>query len=350
VTVLGDKVTATANVTSPLPGSSTHIAAVRYTDSVAGAKTNTWPFTTKPAPAPILVTGQWDFNQGDLRATVGQDLQYFNAQVQTDTTFGTTTSFSIADIDGQPAKVMYCSPTIPSEAPKDWPGYIMTHGIAPNAGGVYVNQYTLIMDVLFPSTSSGYRALWQTSLTNGTDGDLFVNGSNGLGIDQSYQGDVSADTWHRLVFTFDLVERELGKYIDGVNVVTEPVGRTPLGTNLMQYLPAVDGLVDKRWSLAPTARLFADEDGELAPVYVSSVQIRSGTMSPEAVAALGVPTASKIPGALKATRSGNNVVIEWTGTTLQSATSLTGTWSTISGAAHPYVVTAPTGNLFFRVR
>lgn len=91
VTVLGDKVTATANVTSPLPGSSTHLAAVRYTDSVAGAKTNTWPFTTKPSPAPVLVTGQWDFNQGDLRATVGQDLQYFNAQVQTDTTFGTTT-------------------------------------------------------------------------------------------------------------------------------------------------------------------------------------------------------------------------------------------------------------------
>ncbi len=350
VSVAGDQLTATASVTTPLAGLSTHIAAVRYTDSVAGAQTNTWPFTIKPTPALIFVTGQWDFNQGDLRATVGQDLQYYNAQVQTDTTFGTTTTFGIADIDGQPAKVMYCSPTIPTSDPKDWPGYVMTHGIAPNAGGVYVNQYTLIMDVLFPYTSGGYRALWQTSLTNGTDGDLFVNGSNGIGISSQYQGDVSGDTWHRLVFTFDLVERELGKYVDGINVLTAPVGSTPLGTNLVQYLSATDGLVDKRWSLAPTARLFADEDGELAPVYVSSVQIRSGTMSAEAVAALGMPTAAKIPGAIKATRSGDNVVIEWTGTTLESASSLTGTWTVVNGAAHPHVVTAPTGNQYFRVR
>lgn len=346
-TVLGDRITATASVTTPLAGQTTHFAAVRYTDSVAGAKTNTWPFTTKPTPAPILVAGHWDFNQGDLRATVGQDLQYFNAQVQADTTFGTTTSFGIADIDGQPANVLYCNPTVPASAPKNWYGYIMTHGISPNAGGVYVNQYTLIMDVLYPSSSGGYRSLWQTAEGNGNDGDLFVNGGNGIGISSQYQGDVSPDTWHRLVFTFDLVERELGKYIDGANVVTAPVGSAPLGTNLMHYLSAG---VDGRWSLGPTALLFADEDGEVAPVYVSSVQIRSGTMSPDAVAALGAPTAGKIPGALKATRSGNNVVIEWTGTTLESASSLTGTWTPIAGAAHPYVVTSPTGSRFFRVR
>jgi hypothetical protein len=132
-----------------------------------------------------------------------------------------------------------------------------------------------------------------------------------------------------------------------VNVVTEPVGSAPLGTNLVQYLSAG---VDGRWSLGPTALLLADEDGEVSTIYLSSVQVRSGAMTPEAVAALGAPTAGKIPGALKASRSGNNVVIEWTGTTLESASSLNGTWSAISGAAHPYTVTAPTGSLFFRVR
>ncbi len=52
------------------------------------------------------VTGQWDFDQGDLRATVGQDLQYGDATMPGQTSFGTTTSFGIPDLGGVPAKVM----------------------------------------------------------------------------------------------------------------------------------------------------------------------------------------------------------------------------------------------------
>ena len=92
----------------------------------------------------------------------------------------------------------------------------------------------------------------------------------------------------------------------------------------------------------------------MQPVYVSSVQIRSGRMTDAAIAALGPPTATKIPGnppgVTGITRSGSNVVIEWTGTVLESATSLTGTWDPIPGAAHPYTVDASTGTRFFRAR
>ena len=42
-------------------------------------------------PLPYQVTGQWDFDQGDLRATVGQDLQYGDATMPGQTSFGTTT-------------------------------------------------------------------------------------------------------------------------------------------------------------------------------------------------------------------------------------------------------------------
>ena len=57
------------------------------------------------------ITGQWDFDAGNLAATIGRDLEYYDISVQTNTFFGTTTSFGIADIAGQPANVMKFTPT-----------------------------------------------------------------------------------------------------------------------------------------------------------------------------------------------------------------------------------------------
>jgi hypothetical protein len=307
--------------------------------------------TVNPVPA-AFVTGQWDFNQSNLLATAGQPLQYFDATVQGDTSFGTTTSFGISDIAGQPANVMYFAPSISS-----WGGYIMTHGVSPNGGGTNVNQYTLIIDLLSPSTSMGaYRALWQTDPSNtDTDADVFINPGDGVGISQRYDGNVTPDTWHRVVLAFDLTKRELGKYLDGVNLLSAPVGAPPLGIHSAQYLsasldPLAGGGVDLRWSLLPAALLLADQDGDLAPMYLSSVQIRNGRMTDASIAAMGAPTATKIPGFIKATKSGGSIVIDWTGNVLESALSAKGAWSEVTGAAHPYIITSPTGSQFFRVR
>jgi hypothetical protein len=310
--------------------------------------------TVNPAP-PVFVTGQWDFNQGDLRATMGQALQYFDTIAQADTSFGTTTSYGISDIAGQSANVMLCNPsTIGVGA---WGGYIMSHGMGPNGGGTNVDQYTVILDLLYPDITSGFfRALWQTTPANTNDADAFFNGNNGLGISSQYDGELILGTWHRVVLAFDLTKREFGKYIDGTNVLTAPTGTSPYGPNDAQYLsadpdPTVGGGVDMRWSLGQTALLFADDDGEVQPVYVSSVQVRSGRMTDAGIAALGTPTAGKIPGAIKATRSGTSVVIEWTGTVLESAPDVvTGSWSQVLDAAHPHVITSPTGATFFRVK
>jgi hypothetical protein len=318
--------------------------------NAGGAVTSSPPVKLTINQAPLAqVTGQWDFNQGDLRATIGQPLQYFDAQVQTDTTFDTTTAFGIPDIAGQPAHVLHCAPSVSTA----WGGYVVTHGIAPNGGGTKVNEYTLILDLLYPP-SSGYRGLWQTDPANASDSDLFVNGA-ALGISSSYQGTLTNDTWHRVVFTLDLTKRELGKYIDGVNVIAAPTGATPLGIHAAQYLSTstsatAGGGVDLRWSLGLTALLLADEDGEIGPVYLSSVQIRNARLTDAAIAAMGAPTANKIPGAIKASKSGSTVVIDWTGTVLEAAPSLDGPWSTVSSAAHPYVVAAPAAGRFFRVR
>ena len=307
--------------------------------------------TVNPVPA-AFVTGQWDFNQSNLTASCGQALQYFDATVQTDTSFGTTTSFGISDIAGQPAKVMYFAPSAAS-----WGGYVMTHDIAPNGGGTNVNQYTVIIDLFCPASSMGaYRALWQTDPSNtDTDAEVFLNPGDGLGITQTYNGLLTADEWHRIVLAFDLTKREFGKYIDGVNVLSGPVGTAPLGVHRAQYLstsvdPLAGGGVDLRWSLKPTALLLGDQDGDLQPLYVSSVQVRNGRMTDASIAAMGAPTANKIPGCIKASRSGGSVVINWTGNVLESATNPAGPWTQIGGAAHPHIVTAPTGNVFFRVR
>lgn len=307
--------------------------------------------TVNPAPGSI-VTGQWDFNQGNLDATTGQPLQYFNATVEQDTHFGTTTSFGISDIAGEPASVMYFTPSLSS-----WGGYVMTPNIGGNGGGTKANQYTLIFDLLSPSTSAGYRALFQTNPENTDDAEAFFNGANGLGISQIYQGLLTPDAWHRVVLAFDLTQREFGKYIDGVSVLTGPIGTSPLGVHDAQYLSTSTnvldgGSVDMRWSLGPTVLLLADEDGDLKPMYISSIQIRSGRMTDAEIAALGGATASKIPGglSLKATKSGNSIIIDWTGGALESAPTPTGPWSKVAGAAPQHVITHPTGNQFFRVR
>jgi hypothetical protein len=234
------------------------------------------------------ITGQWDFENGDLAATIGTAMQY-RGTASSQTQFGTTASFGIADIKSEVARVMRFPATTPTQ------GYIMSHGAAPNGGGSKVNQYTLVLDVLFPATSTGFRAFWQTDVDNASDGELFVNGANGIGISGSYQGNLTPDIWHRVVFTVDLTKRELGKYIDGVSVVSTPVGAAPLGSNPVQYLDPTLGVLDQRWSLDSIALLFSDEDGETAAGYVNSVQFHDRVLSPSEIATLGGPNAAGIP-------------------------------------------------------
>ena len=279
-----------------------------------------------------VVTGQWDFS-GNLDATVGTALQYLG-----DT--ASITSFKDATIGGSPAKVMSFGAATKAQ------GYIMTHGASANGGGTKVNQYTLIMDVMFPAASdSKWRGLLQTDPSNASDGDLFVNNGNGIGISGQYQGKVVADTWHRLAFAINLSDKSVSKYIDGVLVNKQTLGAGS----------------DARWSLLPTALLFTDEDGETSGGLVNSVQIRNGTLSDAEIAALGGATAAGIPGAVSSalklngiTAAGGNVTITWAGAAgvkLQSSATLGGVWADVTGSDGVSTVTVPAGNAaaFFRL-
>ena len=297
---------------------------------------------TSPPPAavltvinpPVFVTGQWDFLSTNLAASYGTDMQFYDTTVEGDTTFGTTASFGIPDINGVPTAVMHFTPSV-----AQWGGYKMYHGAVPNGGGAYVNQYTLVFDIYYPPTSdSTWRSLWQTDVSNGTnnDGDLFISTADGLGISSVYNGYVSAGEWHRIAAAFDLTGPVLTKFIDGVKVGNQTSG-----------LSDVDG----RFALDPYALVFADNDGDVAEAFVSSIQFSNGRRPDAFIEALGGPGPLKIPGVIRADMIGGHVVIRWSGgVALQSADSLAGPWTAVSGTAGQYSYTpSPLGqNKFYR--
>lgn len=225
------------------------------------------------------LVGQWDFDQGDLRATVGSDLVYLDwgGSTQAQTQFGTTTALGIPDIDGQPAHVM----GFPANDPGM--GYSMPTPASPNGGGALVNQWTLVLDILYPASSSGrWRAIIETDLgLVAPDADLFVNPGNGIGISGQYDGQVLPDTWHRIAFVIDQGPANvIRKYIDGVEVGVQSAGGT-----------------DGRWALTPafSADLFTDNDGDTAPGFVNSIQLWDEALTAGQIRALGGPSADGLP-------------------------------------------------------
>ncbi len=248
-------------------------------------RTQSWTFgIITSGGSATEVTGQWDFNSGDLKATVGTALGYLSATAQTGTKFGTTGTGDFVDIpniNGQPAKIM----AVPGALDRTI-GYVMTHGISPNGGGTRVNQYTLVMDVFVGTSGPGAAALWQTSSVGNTDdGDLFWQGNNfGQGTDgYKGRGTFTAGAWHRVVAAYDMAATPpvVTKYVDGIK---------------QDDWTANQGLDNPRRSLLPQAVLFGDGDqDERRDMWVNSIQIRSGKLTDAEAYLLGGPSAAGIP-------------------------------------------------------
>ena len=305
---------------------------VIITNSSGSATSSNALLTVFPVPA-IRLTGQWDFDQGDLAATVGLPLEFFDATVQTDTTFGSTTGLGIADLAGAPAGVMHFVPTT-----ANWSGFKMHRNDGPNGGGTNMNRWTLIFDVYYPTNAHNkWRSFLQTSPINSGDGEFFLNAANGLGISSVYQGSVSATNWHRIALAVDLsspLSPAVAKWIDGVKV---------------GYQTGLSGGKDGRFSLPPFALLLADNDGENNEAYVSSIQLWNGKLPDAFLAGLGAPTAAKLPGGINIKVAGGNVQIHRTGgLRLEQADSLSEPWTEIVGAPDPYVAPAASAAKFYR--
>ncbi len=282
------------NPTRPNPANAVKLD---FADAAGTASSRQWSFTinaTGGSSAPV--TGQWDFDSGSLAATVGTALEYLGGPgglTAQGTAFGTTTSFGIENIGGQPANVM----RVPGDLSREI-GYVMTHGISPNGGGTRVNVYTIIFDVYIATTGPGAASLLQTSsLNNSDDGDLFWQGSNFGQGNGGYngKGTFTAGAWHRVAAAYDMAANPpvVVKYVDGIK---------------QDDWTANQGLDNTRRSMAPTALLFADGDqDERREMFVNSIQIRAGRLTDAELALLGAPTPSGIPVALPA----SNVTGQW---------------------------------------
>jgi hypothetical protein len=346
----GNVSTVTYTPTTPFPGASDVTIGLSYSDG-STTKNQSWKFATRPPPQPPAITGHWDFNAGNLAATVGYPLTYSSPAAQAATQFGTTTSFGIPGIGGQALNVLRFAGASTSEI-----YYNMQHNAAPNGDGSFVNLWTLIIDIHFPENGSGswFSFCQIDSLVNSGDGDLFLNfadrtgdgipdGGPGIGGQYTNQEDfetyVQRGQWHRVVFAVDHTDDNefgqavLSKFIDG---------------KLFQNQLRGTGLRDGRHTLRDRLLLFADEDGESQLAYVNAVQIRNYKMTDAEIAALGAPTAAGIPinttvinppvvvpdVVASASLSGDQVVLTWTGGTgtfqIRRKSALTdATWTTV---------------------
>ena len=161
--------------------------------------------------------------------------------------------------------------------------YICRHGIAPNGDGAKVNEWTLLIDFSYPTSSlsdppNGYNDLFQTNPTNVDDSDWTINSSGGIGIGavgySSAEGyTTEANTWYRLIVTVDNGLRH-DLYVDGVEI-----------------FKGNEQGIDGRFSLEDSLLLFAagnNQDGDDAPINVSTVAIWDTPLSADEIQTLGL--------------------------------------------------------------
>jgi hypothetical protein len=214
------------------------------------------------------LTGLWLFDNGGNpgQATVGTDLSLMGAAPG-------TWSATLADDQNDILGGVVTTPAAVSGN-----RFVATHGIAPNGGGTFVNEYSIVVDMFSPVASrAAWRTILQTNTGNANDGDYFIRDTDdALGVGAlTYSGQpVNETSWTRLVVTFDL---EAGPssvltYIDG---------------GLWHTHTLASGGLDGRFSLDPTVLFFSDENGDNAPLNIGAVAIFDGVLSPGEVSALG---------------------------------------------------------------
>jgi hypothetical protein len=268
---------------SPLAFKTAYTVQLSYGDG-GGTITKSWTFTTRGADQPPGITGQWDFDSGDLSATLGLPLEYFGSTAA-QTQFGTTTSFGIPGIGGFPANVVKLPAALDNTI-----GLLMRHGAVPNGGptATKVNQWTLIMDIFLPVQSGQWHSFVQIdSLDNSNDGELFANfgsasgTSGGLGISSQYSAvtNITKGEWHRVAFAVDS-STVITKYIDGVKSGDQT---TWIGQGL-----------NGRHAMLDRAILFGDVSGAGLQSYVNSIQFRNYKMRDSELESLGAADANGI--------------------------------------------------------
>lgn len=156
---------------------------------------------------------------------------------------------------------------------RSWDYLTVNPSFAPNGGGSYVNEYTVLMDYVQTSGTGGWNSLFQTSFGgNDSDGDLWTDGSGHIGVGAVGYSTQAYDTaqWHRIVLSVDN-GNFFRVYVDGA-----------------LFLDGAGQSVDGRFSLYPDRfNLFADDSWEDAWGLVSTVATWNSALTTADIAAMG---------------------------------------------------------------
>ena len=143
----------------------------------------------------------------------------------------------------------------------------ISHPFMGLSGGVYLNTWTLIIDLIVPDFSSrDYTAILQTDSANRRPASFFVrrDGSCGIGV-YSAPGVFRPNGFHRLVICTDCNHHYVRWYVDG----------RKQGELSAQTMSGAQVLKDDRWSLDSSFLLGTDSDPAcIGSVFLSAVQLR----------------------------------------------------------------------------
>lgn len=337
--------TNTSFAPGPLARNTTYywrIDEVRPAGMVVG---DVWSFTTVSPKA-----FEWNFENGNLAPALGNGvLSYADAtSTSNSTTFGVSDGSTVPHIGGYPTRYMRVA-AFTSAAN----GYHLTlTGTGPNGGGVYINQFTIVFDVLIPAPL-GWTPLFNTNPQNANDADFYIDptgrvGTGGIGY--SAPGAISPNVWYRIAFVADLAVGTVSYYVNG-NVVFN-------GTSSLDGRYSLYSAIDA----GPDLLLFneGDSSGTYTHLaYLSSVAFTDRAMTVAEIQGLGGPHdlgifARTLP-RLRIARDGNEVRLNWRGgpgIRLQHSLSLSPTdWADVSGslAVSNFVESVSGGMRFYRL-
>jgi hypothetical protein len=223
---------------------------------------------------------EWDFRNADLAAAIGDGvLSYADGAVTSNlTSFGVSDGSNVPHIAGYPARYLR-APAFTSTGN----GYHLTFSSSgPNGGGTYINQFTILFDLLIPAPM-GWTALFNTNPQNANDADFYVdqNGRLGIGaIGYSAAGTIAANAWYRIAFAANLAADSVTYYVNGNPVFT---GTAPRDGRHSLYSNGDAG---------PDLLLFNEGDtaGSFThALYLNSVAFVERTLSAGEIQALGAP-------------------------------------------------------------
>jgi endonuclease/exonuclease/phosphatase family metal-dependent hydrolase len=237
-----------------------------------------WSFTTAAANR-----YEWHFGRPDLAASLGAGtLSYADGSVTSNlVSFGQSDGMSVPHIAGYPVRYLHV-PAFTAAGN----GLLATFSASgPNGGGVYLNQFTLIWDLLVPAPL-GYVPLFNTNPQNANDADFYIDPSGSVGtgaIGYSGAGALSAGAWHRLAFAADLSAGVATYAVDGAVVFAGSAGA------------ALDGRYSLYSNVDPGADLLLFNEGNSGGVYthallVSSFAFVDRTLATAELLALGGPS------------------------------------------------------------